>query len=260
MIYGKKHIRVLNYHDTHFQNQGLFEKQLIFYKKFYEDVTEEEFQRFLKDGTWNKKKPGMIISFDDGLRSNYDYALPLLEKHGFTGWFCIPAGFADCKTLQQIDFSRTNFITAVQAYADERIAMSWDEIKDMNNRGHVIVNHTFSHHRMNDSDTEGVLQHEINYSNKLIKEKTNLEPAIFCWVGGEEISYTKKAFEKIKSNFRFGFMTNTFPVFPKTNKFFVERTNVEPFYPLHLVLFQLSGLMDILYYRKRKALRNKLLN
>lgn len=258
LIYRKKHIRVLNYHDTSFSTLNLFEKQLQFYKRYYDNVTYNEFQAFLNEGVWIKKNPGLIISFDDGLRSNYDCALPLLQKHGFTGWFSIPPGFIDCKISGQIEFAKKNRIGFKQIYPDNRIAMSWDEIRDLHHLEQVIINHTMNHYRMQENDPESELQNQLHRSNYLFQEKINIKPEIFCWVGGEEIYYTKSAFESVKSIYKFSLMTHTYPVFRNTYNFFIERTNIESSNPLYLVLFQLSGLMDLFYYKKRKAVKKKL--
>ncbi len=136
--------------------------------------------------------------------------------------------------------------------------MNWDEINLLKSAGHVIVNHTMHHHRMTLEDTEDILQQEVIGSNEIIKQRTGVAPVIFCWVGGEQEAYTLKAFKKIKENFSYGFMTNTYPVFKNTDPFFIDRTNVESFNSIPLVLFQLSCLMDVFYYRKRLILKRRL--
>lgn len=259
LIYGRKHIRIVNYHDTASINNKLFEKHLRFYKQYYEDVNFADLESFLHKKEWKKQRPGLIISFDDGLRSNYDQAVPLLRKWGFTGWFCIAPAFTECRAEQQEGFSHTNRINFLESYADSRIAMSWNELNLLRKEGHVIVNHTMHHHRMSEADTNGQLATEIVDSNKKIEQNMNFAPRIFCWVGGEEYAYTLAAFRQIKSNFGYAFMTNSYPVFQQANPYLLNRTNIETNNPLSLALFQLSGVIDILYYKKRTRLSKKFL-
>ncbi len=110
LLYGKNHIRVINYHDTVSRNNNLFEQQLKFYQRYYDDVSFKDLQIFFEKKEWHKTKPGIIISFDDGLRTNFDQAFPLLVKWGFTGWFCIPAGFIDTTKEKQSSFPKKNRI------------------------------------------------------------------------------------------------------------------------------------------------------
>jgi peptidoglycan/xylan/chitin deacetylase (PgdA/CDA1 family) len=247
--YGK-HIRVINYHGTPREEMANFEEQLKFYQKYYAPVTYNDLEIFFTGKGWHKNKPGLIISFDDGHRTNYDYALPLLEKYGFTGWFFIPPGLIDgSKDVQE------NFVAIKKfkgGYNDGRFLMSWDEINKLCQM-HVVGCHTLTHHRMNSNDSEEVLEKEIKVSRKLFETNINRPVDVFCWVGGEEYTYTKKAAEKIRNaGYRFSFMTNTFPLTPRQNPLQIQRTNIESDNPLFLVRFQLGFLMDMLYYRKRK--------
>ncbi len=247
--YGK-HIRVINYHGTPGEEMANFEGQLKFYQKYYAPVTYNDLENFFTGKGWHKSKPGLIISFDDGHRTNYDYALPLLEKYGFTGWFFIPPGLIEGSKDEQENFVSIEKFKG--GYNDGRFLMSWDEINKLCQM-HAVGCHTLTHHRMSNNDSEEVLEKEIAVSKKLFEKKINRPVDVFCWVGGEEYTYTKKAADKIKNaGYQFSFMTNTYPLTPKQNPLQIQRTNIESDNPLFLVRFQLGFLMDMLYYRKRK--------
>ena len=78
------------------------------------------------------------------------------------------------------------------------------------------------------------------------------EVPVFCWVGGEEESYSRAAAQLInRAGFGYSFMTNSAVIRPATDSLQLQRTNVEAVYPLWLVRFQLSGFMDLLYMGKR---------
>ena len=81
----------------------------------------------------------------------------------------------------------------------------------------------------------------------------------FAWVGGEEESYSVDGLRAIRSaGFCYAFGTNNVPLRQWGDALWIERTNLEASYSLDLVGFQLSGLMDLAYRRKRRRLRTAL--
>jgi len=62
------------------------------------------------------------------------------------------------------------------------------------------------------------------------------------------------------SDYKFGFMTNTSLIFKDTSPFLLDRTNLESNWPLHLVKFQLCGVIDLLYRLKRKRVHKHLVS
>jgi len=248
MIYKNNYIRAINYHSTPQENMVQFEEQLKYFSKHYTSVSKEDLKAFL-EGKLKRRKPGLIISFDDGLESNYNNAKPLLEKYNFQGWFFIPSGLVESGNCKKEHLT---------GESSERY-MNWDEVRDLNNT-HVIGSHTHTHKRLSKSLSEKMLIQEIKYSKIELEKMTNSEIDVFCWVGGESESYSKEASSIIKeSGYKFSFLTNHFPILPSENSLQLERTNIEADWPIHLVKFYMSPLMDLKYKKKRNNIK-KLLN
>jgi len=75
----------------------------------------------------------------------------------------------------------------------------------------------------------------------------------FCWVGGEEWSYSSSAAAVIRhAGYRLSFMTNNLPVRQGSNPLQIQRTNIEAWNPTEIVAFQLNGILDFVYTRKRQ--------
>src|SRR5208337_3082649 len=104
------YIRAINYHGTSQDTAENFERQLAFYARHYTSVSLTDLDRFFQLQRWDKKRPGLIISFDDGLSSNYSVAASLLEKYGFLGWFFVPVDFIASPFSEQPGFSDTHHI------------------------------------------------------------------------------------------------------------------------------------------------------
>ena len=102
-------IRAINYHDVPPFQAKEFERQLLFYKNRFEIVGPTELES-LASGRRVSSRPGLILSFDDGLRSHADVVASLLESHGLTGWFMVPGGFVDEAPEKQRNFARATTI------------------------------------------------------------------------------------------------------------------------------------------------------
>ena len=226
-------IRVINYHRTPSDELETFEKQLIWYRKQFENIDRSKFEAFM-NGSLKLEKPGIILSFDDGLLNNYEYAAPLLEQYGFTGWFFVSSGLAD----------GTEYMT----YA---------HMRDLIQRNHVIGCHTYTHHRMSEDDTEEILNYEITEARRKLEKEMGKPVDVFCWCGGEESTYTKAASDRVRRDYNWGFMTNNELIYPGTDHFQLNRTNVEARWPLNTAKLQVSGFMDWLYRKKRRRVKQK---
>jgi peptidoglycan/xylan/chitin deacetylase (PgdA/CDA1 family) len=232
-------IRIVNYHVIKNEHAENFEAHLKFYASNFVSVDETMLTRFLETGEWPHDRPGLILSFDDGTRDHFEVAAPLLEKHNFTGWFFVPSGWITDATL-----------------AGESVPLDREQLLYLD-KHHAVGCHTETHCRLTADLSEEKLRLETVEAKKHLEALLGHEVKSFCWVGGEEYTYNKKAAEFIGDHYALGFMTNTAPVTKNTNALQLQRTNIEAENPLSLVRFQLSGLMDVAYYGKRKRV-NKL--
>lgn len=249
-------IRVVNCHATPTVYRNEFQRQLQFYQQHYCNVTLDDLHGLVYEGRWDKPRPGLVITFDDGLYSNYRVAAPLLEQYGFTGWFFIPTEFLSTPPALQGDFARRNNLAVGQELLDpesqERLAMTWDEARDLAGR-HVIGSHTRHHCRMVAELTPAQIEDEIVGSRRILEEKLQVPIRSYCWVGGESDTYSTAAARQIvAAGYEFAFVTTSAPIPARHDPFQLHRTNVDPEWDLDRVRFQLSGIMDFANRRKRQ--------
>ena len=95
-VYSEPKVAVLNYHNllSTEEEQGMLPKEKLWcinvenfeeemeylHKHKYKTLTMEEFCKW-KEGKINVPFKSVLITFDDGLLSNYQYALPILKKY-----------------------------------------------------------------------------------------------------------------------------------------------------------------------------------
>jgi peptidoglycan/xylan/chitin deacetylase (PgdA/CDA1 family) len=248
-IYPRGYIRGIHYHGTDGSYTANFEKQIKYFRRYFSNVTKEDLHKFLQKGHWHKSKPGLIISFDDGLRSNFLHAAPIMERYGFTGWFFVPTSLISTNSAGQIISGKGQ---SLNSDGKKPIFMSWDDLRKLD-KHHVIGSHTRTHARPQTCTNQDTLWDEVMGSKRDLEEKLGHSVDIFCWVGGELNSYTADAAQMIaQAGYRFSFLTDSMPILPGTNPMQMFRTQIEANWPLYVVKFQLSGLMDIRHAYKRR--------
>lgn len=264
LLYGQRrlfpggYIRALCYHGTPLASASNLRAQLEFFQTHFSPVTRCDLERFLRERTWTRPKPGLLLSFDDGLRCNFDVAAPLLEEYGFTGWFFVPPGFVEAPHKEQRRYAEAHRIRPSADYSDGRVAMSWDEVRALARR-HVIGCHSYHHVRLGPSLTDRRLRTEIIESKAVLERELGEPVDCFGWVGGEESSYSAAAARHIeRGGYRFAFMTDGLAVRPGQNPLQLQRIQVESTWSMDHVRWQLNGVMDLYYARKRDRIRRRL--
>ena len=111
----------------------------------------------------------IVLTFDDGWRNQYAYAMPILEKYGFTGTFGIIS---------------KNVGSAVSASSTESGSpgskMTWAQIKDLQSRGFEIASHTETHPFLTHV-TDQQLVIEITGSKKMLEAKLGTPVTSFVY-------------------------------------------------------------------------------
>lgn len=113
----------------------------------------------------------IVLSFDDGYASVYDYAFPIMKEMGFTGIACIYPQFIGAGN-----------------------AMSWEQLRELASEGWSIESHSMSH--LNLATGYGtpayakMLEHEVAGSRTLIEKQLGLPVKFMVWPYG---IYTEQA-------------------------------------------------------------------
>lgn len=189
-----------------------FEKDLMFLKsKGYQSVTVKQLIDY-SQGKGELPENAIMITFDDGNETLYEYALPLLEKYGFTAVGFVVGALADHYT--EIDDHNLNY-----SY------LNWSQIKEMSSGNIIeIESHSFDLHKNTGSRSgikkkkgETIEQYREFLSADVSKMKTAMEnnigraPVAFAYPFG---SFTSESRDILKE---FGFKL-TFTCEERVNK------------------------------------------
>jgi hypothetical protein len=145
MLAADQLIRAVNFHNASRAQADKYSYQLAQYSQYFSSVNEDDLDKYLTTGQWHKSKPGLIVSVYEGYRNGHDVLAPLLERHGFIGWFFIITGFLNSAVKDQLTFAQGHEIDMqTREYSDGRYALTWEEVRKLDKR-HVIASHARSH-------------------------------------------------------------------------------------------------------------------
>ncbi len=161
-----------------------FEDDIIYLKKEgYTTIVMKD----LIDYVYNKKqlplKP-IMLTFDDGYLSNYEYILPILEKHDCKAVISVVGEFIERNTEECISNTAYSY-------------MNWDQIKELVNSPYIeIQNHSYSMHKISKrkgaakkkgesyEQYKNALNDDIGKLQIVMEEKTGYRPTTFTYPYG----------------------------------------------------------------------------
>ena len=104
----------------------------------------------------------VVLTFDDGNKSDITFVAPLLKRYGFGATFFITEGLTFLK--------------------DKKTFLTWDEVRKLHDAGFEIGNHTRTHPNVARLSKEKILA-ELEHIEKRCKEHGILLPKTFCYPG-----------------------------------------------------------------------------
>jgi peptidoglycan/xylan/chitin deacetylase (PgdA/CDA1 family) len=110
----------------------------------------------LTNGIVNQQKV-VILTFDDGYKSQYSNAIPIMDKYGFKATFYIVCNYV--------------------GNGDNR--MTWNEIKSLQQEGHDIASHTMNHDDLSKLPAQEV-EYEVAQSKQCLLDQ-GINPKSFAY-------------------------------------------------------------------------------
>jgi peptidoglycan/xylan/chitin deacetylase (PgdA/CDA1 family) len=248
LIEGRPHaagdLLVFNLHSTPERWMPKFDRWLRDLKRYYTLYSPDVFESFYaENGSLpNPDKPGVVFTFDDGLRNNR-HALEVLEQHGARGLlFVVPDFYRSPRSEQEAYYRqhiRQQPHPGLDGGDEEVQALSAEELRNWAARGHTIGAHSFSH-SMRADDTDDKLLKETIGAIEAIEADTGVRPVHFCAPFDSLFSTSERHMELLKPHIRF--FHSTFPGSnsDQPNPLFIRRVNMELFWKAGAIDFACS--------------------
>jgi len=207
----------------------IFERQLRYLKENgYRVIGPEELVDFL-DYRKAIPKNAVMITVDDGYRSVYNVAYPLLKKYGFTATLFIYIDYVGVSSK----------------------AITWDQLRELKREGFYIGSHSASHSDLSqqkkDEDGEAYLARlkwEIFRSKQIIDQQLDQDTLVFSYPFGRQnqtvISMSRQAGYRIGVTVSRGsnpffsdpFLINRDQILKRDMNRFISRLKTFQYYPL----------------------------
>jgi peptidoglycan/xylan/chitin deacetylase (PgdA/CDA1 family) len=156
-----------------------FARQMRFLKKEkYRTIDLVELAAILRKGLPLPVKR-VAITFDDGTRTVYDNAFPVLKRLGFTATVFLAANYIEEKKMPEKSFLHYSPLT-------------WGMIKKMRRAGISFQPHTMTHPRLTEISI-GCARKEIRESKEVLRSRLGTEPSVFAYPYGDHDGRIKKA-------------------------------------------------------------------
>ena len=181
-----------------------FESDLKFIKqKGYETITSQNLVDYF-DGKFDLPEKPIMITFDDGYLSFYEYAYPLLQKYNMKAVLSVIGKYSDL--YSDCDDRNINYAH-----------VTWNNIKEMRKSGLIeMANHTYDLHTLNDRKGSAIksgesgdcyktmLASDLKTLQNKLKEVTGITPVTFTYPFGRVCKQSYSIIEEMGFKVSFG--------------------------------------------------------
>jgi len=201
-------LKVLIYHDILYKDFDKFEAQIKCIVRDYGFIKPDDLQDILA-GKMKYTGTKVLLTFDDGFKSNAFLAEKVLDPLGIKAIFFIPPGFINAKNRdEQKTFIAKNIYKnrfKPEEIPDAMAPMSWQDIECLLNHGHKIGNHTINHRRLTEIESEDDLRREIIESGDMLQKKLGVDIDHFSYPFGDIDSIDQRAMKIIRERYKYSY-------------------------------------------------------
>ena len=249
-------------HSTKKENFKNLEEHILKLKKEFDIITPEYFFEYLS-GKKNLKKKSLLMTFDDGYKSNYSFAMEVLSKYKIKAIFFIPTKIFDLKSdSDKIKFSykNINFQSDYKNinYNYEKDFMNLKEIENLSKSGHLIAPHTHSHIKLKKIKDFEEVKSELIEPLKFFIKKFKIKYKVLAFPVGSNGEVSKYSYEMIKKYYDYCFTMLSGINMRESDKFILNRFNFPDNTNYNYLRLNLDGVYDPYFFIKKLLLKFKI--
>ncbi len=201
-------LKILIYHDIPYNDFNKFEKQMKCIDRDYSFIRPDDLQDILA-GNMKYTDTKVLLTFDDGFKSNALLAEKFLNPLGIKAIFFIPAGFINAKNRdEQKSFIAGNIYNnrfKPEGIPDDMAPMTWQDIERLVEQGHTIGAHTINHRKLIEIESECELKCEIIESGNILQKKLGIDIDHFSYPFGDIDSIDQRAIKIIRERYKYNY-------------------------------------------------------
>jgi len=255
---NKGFLRVLIYHDIAPWQEIQFSKQIQALLQYYRIIDIDTFCK-MHQGKLPIQGGNILLTFDDGLKSNRYIAENVLNSLGIKALFFIIPEFMKCvDTNQQKMFIANNLFNGMIHAHDvptHLLPMDSNDIQYLINTGHAIGSHSSTHTKLTTLNASALTKEIIESADRL-QQQFNIPIHYFAYPFGDINSINMQSLQLAKQRYRYVFSGVRGNNSTVTHPFAVRREHVDVGCSLKMLYFIVEGGLSLYYYYKRKKLDN----
>ena len=253
-------LKILIYHDISYKDFDKFEAQIKYIDRHYGFARLDDLQDILS-GKMKYTGTKVLLTFDDGFKSNVFLAEKILNPLGIKAIFFIPPGFINAKDRDE----QTVFIAGniyinhfkPEEIPDDMAPMSWKDLERLLEQGHTIGSHTINHRKLTEIKNEDELKSEIEESGDILQKELGVDIDHFSYPFGDIDSIDPRAIKIIRERYKYCYSGIRGNNSVNTNPYAFLRDPVSIDDPLAYFRFIIEDGLGLMY-RKRASLLESL--
>ena len=257
-LYHKNNLRILVFHNIDKKNYKIFYNYLLSLKKEWNFITPYQFENHVN----NKKKlngKNLLITFDDGFKSNFYVEKEILSKLKIKCIFFVPTEFIKIKSLKKSkEFISRNILDNYNSKKSLDRNMTVNNLKSLLDKGHIIGSHTKTHANLGSISDNKKLKNEIIESANDLKKLLNVNINHFAFTYGNYESMSNESLKMTFFKYKFVYSCLRGDNFYNKKGSIIKRDAVYLDSGIDLVKIFLSGLIDVKYFIHEKLINNKI--
>jgi peptidoglycan/xylan/chitin deacetylase (PgdA/CDA1 family) len=213
-------------------NWTVFEEYLKYLNTFGDFISLQQATSQILNREPKDKKVLIALTFDDGFEECYTIIAPLLEKYNCKGAFFINSNYIDSDSEYREEFNKRVGIATKKP-------MSWSQVIDLHDRGHLIGSHNLDHYNFAELNNEQIAS-QLKENKQILEEKLNYKCEYFAWTYGQLQHLPLEALELTETYHKYIFSGTNYKEYFSYNGRVLNRRHQEANWPKSHVKYFLS--------------------
>jgi peptidoglycan/xylan/chitin deacetylase (PgdA/CDA1 family) len=254
---SKQGLRIFLFHDIPPHQFKDFDLFITLLENLYSVITPKDAEDWLAGRLIkNDKKDLCLITFDDGFSSNFQIAKDILAKHDISALFFVCPKLAEIGGDQQKEAISARIFNGdheqINKITGPRL-MTWQELSELSELGHIIGSHGNSHGRLSEL-TADELTHEIIDAGNMIEKYIGKPVDWYAFAFGDIKSISQTALKIISERYKYCRSGIRGRNFVQSNPLGLFADSIDLNAPSPYQELVLEGGLDYFYYHARRRL------
>ena len=253
-------IRILVYHHVEKKNFKILANQFKILSKNWKFITPKQFENHINKKVLLKGR-NLLVTFDDGFKSNFYVEKKILSKFNIKAIFFVPSNFIKLNSHKKSQkFITENILDHIRPKDFKTLKnMSIQDLKILSKKGHVIGCHTKTHANLGLIKNTSRLKEEIIESSKTLEKSLKINVRHFAFSYGNYKSMNSESLKVAFKRYNFVYSCLRGNNFYNHEDSLIKRDTVYLDSSNDLLKIFLSGLIDLKYFFQLKKINNKII-